>query len=86
MSESVQGAIHQAAASLELPAVYLTSYAGHDAQSLAPLCPAGMIFIPSVGGASHSPREFSAWGDCLNGANVLLQATLNLIHQIEVQA
>jgi hypothetical protein len=30
--------------------------------------------VPSVGGASHSPREFTRWEDCVNGANVLLQA------------
>jgi N-carbamoyl-L-amino-acid hydrolase len=79
MSGKAQRAIQQAAGSLELQAIPLTSYAGHDAQSLATICQAGMIFIPSIGGASHSPREFSAWEDCLNGANVLLQATLNIV-------
>jgi len=85
MSETAQRAIGQAAGSLELQSIPLTSYAGHDAQSLATRCPVGMIFIPSIGGASHSPREFSEWEDCLNGANVLLQATLNIVHQIEKQ-
>jgi N-carbamoyl-L-amino-acid hydrolase len=56
----------------------MASGAGHDAQNLSSLCPAGMIFIPSVGGASHSPREFSERQDCLNGANVLLQAALQM--------
>jgi N-carbamoyl-L-amino-acid hydrolase len=37
-----------------------------------------MIFVPSQGGASHSPREFTAWEDCLNGANMLLNAALYL--------
>jgi N-carbamoyl-L-amino-acid hydrolase len=37
-----------------------------------------MIFVPSVGGASHSPREFTRWADCVNGANVLLQAALRM--------
>jgi N-carbamoyl-L-amino-acid hydrolase len=35
-----------------------------------------MIFVPSVEGASHAPREFTEWEDCVNGANVLLQAAL----------
>ena len=32
----------------------------------------GMIFVPSVGGISHSPKELTRWPDCANGANVLL--------------
>lgn len=60
----------------------MRSYAGHDAQSLAALCPAGMILIPSVGDASHAAREFSHWDDFLNGANVLLQAVLNIVDEV----
>ena len=37
-----------------------------------------MIFVPSRGGISHSPREFSAPGDITNGANVLLHTLLGL--------
>jgi acetylornithine deacetylase/succinyl-diaminopimelate desuccinylase-like protein len=37
-----------------------------------------MLFVPSVDGISHSPQEFTEWRDCVNGANVLLQATLAL--------
>ena len=37
-----------------------------------------MIFVPSVDGLSHQPAEQTAWGDCLNGANVLLGTTLEL--------
>ena len=78
MHPSMQQAIRNAAATLRLKSIPLTSGAGHDAQSLAHICPTGMIFVPSVGGASHSPREFTEWGDCLNGANVLLQTVLEL--------
>jgi N-carbamoyl-L-amino-acid hydrolase len=35
-----------------------------------------MIFVPSAGGFSHSAREFTDWDDCVNGANVLLQAAV----------
>jgi N-carbamoyl-L-amino-acid hydrolase len=56
----------------------LPSGAGHDAQELARIAPMGMIFIPSVGGISHSPKEYSRPGDVANGANVLLQAVLRL--------
>jgi N-carbamoyl-L-amino-acid hydrolase len=50
----------------------MPSGAGHDAQSMAILAPVGMIFVPSVDGISHSPREFSRPEDITNGANVLL--------------
>ncbi|KAA9002815.1 Zn-dependent hydrolase [Affinibrenneria salicis] len=52
----------------------MPSGAGHDAQILAALCPAGMIFVPSVEGLSHNIREFTAAGDLIAGANVLLGA------------
>jgi N-carbamoyl-L-amino-acid hydrolase len=81
LSPLAQQAIRQAADSLSLSHMPLVSGAGHDAQALAPLCPAGMIFIPSQGGASHSPREFSTWEDCVNGANVLLQAALRMANR-----
>ena len=56
----------------------LPSGAGHDAQALAAITPSGMIFVPSVGGISHDPAEYTAWEDCVNGANVLLGATVQL--------
>ena len=77
MHPTAQAAVRQAADRLGLSHTDLASGAGHDAQSLAQLCPAGMVFVPSVDGISHSPHEFSRWEDCLNGANVLLQAALN---------
>lgn len=78
MSEEVQRAFAGACDDLGLSDVSLTSGAGHDGQSLAQVCPVGMIFVPSVDGASHSPREFTRWEDCVNGANVLLQTALRL--------
>jgi N-carbamoyl-L-amino-acid hydrolase len=37
-----------------------------------------MIFVPSKAGVSHSPEEHTKWTDCVNGANVLLRAALEL--------
>jgi N-carbamoyl-L-amino-acid hydrolase len=74
----VQGAIGRAAERLGLQTQRLPSGAGHDAQMIARLCPMGMIFVPSVGGISHSPRELTSWDDCARGANVLLGAVLDL--------
>ncbi len=70
--------IAEAARGLELSTRLLPSGAGHDAQAIARLGPMGMICIPSVGGISHSPREYSRPGDITNGANVLLHALLKL--------
>lgn len=78
MSDQAQAALAAAADSLALTHTTLHSGAGHDAQSLAPITPSGMVFIPSRDGISHSPLEFSEWEDCLNGANVLLRAALTL--------
>jgi len=72
----IRAAITAAARDLGLKNRLMPSGAGHDAQSLAPLCPIGMIFVPSVGGISHSPREFTKPEDVVNGANVLLRTAL----------
>jgi len=78
MSERAQRAIIAAAESLGLSYATLPSGAGHDAMMLAPLTNAGMTFVSSRGGISHSPLEFTEWRDCVNGANVLLRAALNM--------
>ena len=54
----------------------MPSGAGHDAQDLATIAPTGMIFVPSVDGISHSPREFTSARDMANGASVLLKTIL----------
>ena len=74
----LQRTIEAAAAELGLGTMRLPSGAGHDAQMMAKLCPMGMVFVPSVDGISHSPRELSRWEDCANGANVLLQTILRI--------
>jgi beta-ureidopropionase / N-carbamoyl-L-amino-acid hydrolase len=85
MSEMVQEVITTAAGKLGLRSLPLYSGAGHDAQSLVGLCPTGMIFVPSVGGASHSNREQTFWQNCLHGANVLLHSSLKLAKRLESQ-
>ena len=75
---AVQDVIDRAAKSLRLTSQRMPSGAGHDAQMMAQLAPMGMIFVPSVGGVSHSPKELTSWQDCANGANVLLHAVLAL--------
>lgn len=72
----VMGWIDGSAKALALSSQRMPSGAGHDAQEIARIAPMGMIFIPSVGGISHSPREFSRAVDIVNGANVLLNAVV----------
>ncbi len=78
MSVEIQQMFQKACDGLGLSSRVLASGAIHDAQSLVDVCPIGMIFVPSVDGASHAPREFTKWDDCVNGANVLLQTVLKL--------
>ena len=68
--------VDDTARSLGFSTKSMPSGAGHDAQEIARIGPVGMIFIPSVGGISHSPKEYSRPQDIENGANVLLQTVL----------
>jgi N-carbamoyl-L-amino-acid hydrolase len=70
--------IADSARELGLTSHVMPSGAGHDAQAMAMIGPMGMIFIPSVGGISHAPKEFSKSADIVNGANVLLTTLLRL--------
>jgi N-carbamoyl-L-amino-acid hydrolase len=70
--------ISDAAQSLGLTQKQMPSGAGHDAQDMTRLAPTGMIFVPSVGGISHSPKEYTRPEDVANGANVLLRTVLAL--------
>ncbi len=75
---TIQSAIETAATRRGLRHMRLPSGAGHDAQMMAQLGPMGMIFVPSVGGISHSPRELTRFEDCAQGADVLLGTILEL--------
>ncbi|RUM22161.1 Zn-dependent hydrolase [Rhizobium vallis] len=56
----------------------MTSGAGHDAQMIARIAPSAMIFVPSIGGISHNPKEYTADEDLIAGANVLLDVVRRL--------
>ena len=74
--QRIQDFIAAAAKANGLSYLVMPSGAGHDAQDMAQIAPMGMIFIPSVGGISHSPKEFSRPEDMANGVNVLLHSIL----------
>ncbi len=67
------------AAELGVPAVRLPSGAGHDAQVLGRIVPMAMIFVPSVGGVSHSPAEHTEPADLVLGAEVLAHTVRRLL-------
>jgi N-carbamoyl-L-amino-acid hydrolase len=73
---AIRGMIADSAKSLGMTTRVMPSGAGHDAQAMAQLGPMGMIFIPSIGGISHSPKEYSTAEDISRGANVLMGAVL----------
>ena len=77
-AEWIQAEIRRAAEDLALSHRQMQSGAGHDAQDMALICPVGMIFIPSKGGISHSPDEYSSPEDIANGADVPLATLLQL--------
>jgi len=70
--------IEAAATARGLTVKRMTSGAGHDAQMLARICPAAMIFVPSRDGISHNPREATADADLVAGAEVLLDVVVGL--------
>lgn len=81
MDPAVQDVIEDSAKALGLASRRMPSGAGHDAAVLAKYLRTGMIFVPSRGGISHSPREWTDKEACANGANVLLRTILRLHEQ-----
>ena len=75
-------AIARSAQEAGLATMELPSGAGHDAQNAARFTSIGMIFVPSRGGISHSPLEYSSPGDVANGAEVLYRTVLRLDREL----
>lgn len=74
----VPDAVLAAARRLGLPHMHIFSGAGHDAQSLFKVCPAGMIFVPCEKGISHNEAENATPHDLASGARVLAEALVEL--------
>jgi len=77
-SPNVQSAIEAVCGKLGFSTQRMYSAAGHDAQNLAAVTEAGMIFIPSVGGKSHRTDETSDPRAIERGTNVLLHTLLTI--------
>ena len=77
-NKALQQTINTTAKALGFSTKFMQSGAGHDSQEIAFIAPVAMIFVPSVGGISHSFKEFTKTVDMTNGANVLLQTILSI--------
>ncbi len=82
LDSQVQESLRDAWGPSGLRSQSMRSGAFHDVQSMAYVCPAGLIFVPSVEGASHCPEEYTHWKDCVNGANALLSGVLQLANRL----
>ena len=71
-------AVKRATEVCQIPAMEIVSGAGHDAVNIAKVAPTSMIFIPCKDGLSHNERESIKQGDTIRGANVLLNAVLQI--------
>jgi N-carbamoyl-L-amino-acid hydrolase len=78
VADEVKAAVIAAAEELGIAYLRLPAMAGHDAQVLGRVTQAGMVFVPSKDGRSHSPLEFTRDEDLERGANVLLLTLLKL--------
>ena len=81
----IQQALHTACDTLNLTTLVMPSGAGHDAMNMSLLCPQGIFFVPSQNGISHSKDEFTTAEDCLNGAQLYLEAVIQLDQLLTTQ-
>jgi beta-ureidopropionase / N-carbamoyl-L-amino-acid hydrolase len=79
--ETIVKLIEHVASKHGLQSRRMTSGAGHDAQMMARICPTAMIFVPSVDGISHNPKEYTKDTDLIAGTNVLLEIVSNLAEE-----
>lgn len=63
----------------KLPYLKMKSGAGHDAMYMSNITDTAMIFVPSDRGISHSPEEYTEWGDIEQGVNVLYRVMEKLV-------
>jgi len=80
MDARFQDAIEAAAAAFAAgKSVRMPSAAGHDAQVLATIMPAAMLFVPSIGGVSHHWTENTDDADIVTGAEVYVETCRRLL-------
>ena len=83
MDKQLIDRIHSAAIECGVSSHKMPSGAGHDAMIIGRYIPAGMLFIPSIGGLSHDTEEDSHEEDIRIGAEVFARAVSNHINHLE---
>jgi len=81
MSERCTAALERAVSTVDVPSLSLYSGAGHDTMHVASATETGMLFAPSHGGFSHSPREWTDWSSCATATRVLTAGLANLARE-----
>ncbi|MDC7789978.1 M20 family metallo-hydrolase [Rhodoplanes sp. TEM] len=82
MGREIVAALSAAAVAAGHPPVLLPSGAGHDAMEVGRVLPAGMLFVPSIGGISHHVAENTADADIVLGCQVLADAISRLMQNL----
>lgn len=78
LDAGIAAMVEEEAERLGLAYLRMPSGAGHDAQTMQTLCPSALIFVPSRGGVSHAPEEWTDWSDIEKGATLYLATLLRL--------
>jgi N-carbamoyl-L-amino-acid hydrolase len=76
--QSLANLVRRKAETRQLTTRDMIAAAGHDSVLIAPLCPSAMLFVPSVDGITHNPREYSTKEQLARGAQVMLDTVLDL--------
>lgn len=83
LSERIRGTVEIAASKSETETLELHSGAGHDTMQVANVTDAALLFAPSAGGYSHSPKEWAEWSDCAVATQVLAESLALLASSTE---
>ncbi|RAI43383.1 M20 family metallo-hydrolase [Rhodoplanes roseus] len=82
MADEIVAALAAAADAAGHPPVMLPSGAGHDAMEVGRVLPAGMLFVPSIGGISHHVAENTSDADIVLGCEVMADAISRILQKI----
>lgn len=77
-SEKIVKIIKNACQRHNYPFNQMVSGAFHDAMFVSEFAPMGMIFVPSKGGISHNPQEWTEYEDIAKGVNILADSLVQL--------
>ncbi|EMA28448.1 Zn-dependent hydrolase [Haloarcula japonica] len=83
LSERVRDTVETAASRRGVETLTLHSGAGHDTMQVANVTDAALLFVPSTGGHSHSPKEWADWSDCAVATQVLAESLALLASNTE---